>query len=136
MGWNIPLAGAQHLKRKLFVITRITRKKDLQAIRMILLSNTKIRRPFTMRRYFIDLEFVSLAEASKSTVYYLARIHATLRKLVHRVMSSKDIFAVLVDQKPSMCRKGMPDTPKVELLSKLSRTEMHEVESSWSRPGL
>ena len=46
-------------------------------------------------------------------------------------MGRKDIFGILVNDEPRMCRKSVPGPSEGEFLSQFLRTKVDEIESSW-----
>lgn len=105
----------------------IAGKENLQTICVILLCDAEVWCPFAVHEYLIDFDL-----AVQSAIDYFARVDfGTGWELVHWVMRSKGILAVLVNDKAGMHGKGMPTAAESELLCEFLGAEVDEIDPNW-----
>lgn len=105
---------------------------------MVLLREAEVGSPFAMNQDFIDLDLILPTRTTQCAIHYFTRIDTPTCgtwDFINRIMRSECIFAILIDQKPGMNRKGMPGASERELPSEFSRTKMDKIEPSWSGSG-
>lgn len=105
----------------------IAGKEDLQTVCVILLRYTEVWCPLAVHKHLIDFDLTV-----QSAVDYFAGVDfGTRRQLVHWVMRSKGILAVLVNDKAGMHGKGMPTAAESELLCEFLGAEVDEIDPNW-----